>query len=137
MKIEPAKKTIVLILSVVLIFIAGCNIFNDADKNSEDSSGWKRSSFPKMLSGKWYYNGVYDMKITSKMVTTNNREWIVTNIETNGEEYRVVARSDYQYRAFYFRNITITAAEKSLSFISYTSYDAKKADKTSWVLITK
>ncbi|MFC1694006.1 hypothetical protein ACFL1R_10920 [Candidatus Latescibacterota bacterium] len=137
MKKEPAKKTIVLILSAVLIFIAGCNIFNDADKNSEDSSGWKKSSFPKMLSGKWYYNGVYDIKITSTMITTDNREWVASTIETNGEEYRVVARSDYQYRAFYFRNITITSAEKSLSLIAYTSYEAKKADKTSWVLITK
>ena len=120
---------------MVIVLSVCCNIFNGDEKS--DNSEWKKASLPKMLHGDWYVDGIYEMKITSSKMTMNNREWVISEVEKNDDEYRIILKSSIHYRAMYFRNITDTSTEKSMGYITFSSYDAKKAVRGSWITMTK
>ena len=92
---------------------------------------------PKQLLSAWYRNGFDYMKITSKNVIIDNREWGIVNIYKKDSEYRIIGKSTLQYKAFYFQNITDTTTEISLGYTTFTPYDAKTAARDSWIFISK
>ncbi len=129
------KKRNALLLLLILMLSVSCNIFG-GDESGGDSD-WKKTSLPKQLRGKWYVNGVYEMEVTSSKVNMFNREWIVYSIDKNGEEYRIVLRSSFEYRAMYIDKLTDTSAERAFSLGMVSSYDAKQIEKGDWITITK
>ena len=129
------KKETALILVVTVALSVCCNIFGN--DSSGGSSEWEKTSLPGQLRGDWNVNGIYDMKVSSSKVTMSNREWIINSIEKNGEEYRIVLRSSYEYKAMYIRNLTDTSAERAFGWGMNTSYNAKQAGIGEWITITK
>ena len=112
-------------------------IFSDEDNNSGSNSEWEKASMPKSLLGDWYVNGIHNIGIKSSVSIIDSREWGILSIDTNGEEYRIIVRSNYQYRAIYFREISDKSAEKSMGYIANTSYEAKNVIRGPWITITK
>ena len=92
---------------------------------------------PKQLLSDWYRNCTNYMKITSKKIIIDNREWGLVNIYKKDSEYRIICKSSLQYRAFYFQSITDTTTEISMGYIAFTPYDAKTAARDSWIFIAK
>jgi len=129
------KKGTALILMVTVALSVCCNIFGN--DSSGGSSEWKKTSLPGQLRGDWYVNGIYDMKVTSSKVTMSNRVWIIYSIDKREEEYRIVLRSSFEYKAMYIKNLTDTSAERTFGWGMNTSYDAKQAGIGEWITITK
>ena len=131
------RKELLSMLMVVIVIGTGCTLLGNDNGTSGTECGWRKTNLPKNLTGKWYINDIFDIEITSSTITMDNRKWSIDSIEKSSDEYRIVGRSDRQYRAFYFKNITEVSTEKAVGYIAYVQYDAKEADKSSWVTITK
>ena len=131
------RKALLYMLMVVIAIGVGCTLFGNDNGTSGTDDEWNKTTVPKNLIGKWYINDVFDIEITSSNITMDNRYWSIYTVEKGIEEYRIIARSERQYRAFYFQNITDVSAEKAVGYIAYTSYDAKEAGKSPSITITK
>jgi len=135
-----AKMT--LALTVIVLFssiTAGCDLFgvNDDDSDRYDTE-WEKASMPKHLLGSWQEMNYTFMTITSLRITIDNREWNIETISKNADgEYRIIAKSTVQYRAFYFRKIRETTAEKALGMLAFTLFDAKMAPRNEWTEMNK
>ena len=131
------RKKLLSMFMLVIVIGTGCTLLGSDNGSSSTDDEWNKTTLPKNLIGKWYINDIFDIEITSSTITMDNRKWSIDSIEKSSDEYRIVGRSDRQYRAFYFKNITEVSAEKAVGYIAYVQYDAKEADKSSWVTITK
>ena len=130
------KSKVFLVLFIALFICVSCDIFG-SKKDDTDEMGWKKTSLPGQLKGNWYRNNYEYMKITSSKVTVENREWGIANIHKKDNEIRFMVKSEIQYLAIYFRNITDTKVEKSFGGIMYTLYEAKTSSRENWIILTK
>lgn len=120
---------------LVLLVVSGCTLFGSSD--STDELGWERVSLPKNLKGVWYLRSYQYLEVTSKSVIVDNREWVFDTIARKNDEYRILGKSEIQYRSIYFRNLTESSVEKALGEIVYEKYDAKIADREDWTELYK
>lgn len=124
----------------VLIFTAcllmSCNPFS-SDEKKTDELGWDKASMPSQLKGEWYRNTYNFMNITSKNVTVENRQWGIIHIHRLGDEYRLVVKSGIQYMAIYFKEIQTNKIDASFGLAMYTPYEAKIANRESWISLNK
>ena len=139
--IRPAAEMTHTAIVIVLLttITAGCNIFGEKDDNSNQfDADWKKASMPQYLTGSWQEMNYTFMRISTKKITIDNREWNIETIAKNADgEYRIVARSTVQYRAFYFRKIRETTAEKALGMLAFTLFDAKMAPRNEWTEMSR
>ena len=132
---KMARLTIFLSIVTVVLSVC-CNLFTNESGSSVDSE-WKKISLPGKLTGKWDIKDVLYMEILSSKVIIDNREWIIVSIERKDDEYKITTRSSYQYRSIYFTNLTDTIVEMAEGYFANSEYDAKKTERSDWIIMTK
>lgn len=124
------------VLFFTVCALVSCNPFS-SDEKEKDELGWDTSAMPSQIKGEWFRNTYNFMNITSKNVVVENRQWGIIHIHRLNDEYRLVVKSGSQYMAVYFREIQTDKMDVSFGLIMYTPYDAKIANRESWMSLNK
>ena len=114
---------IIAVMVVILLAVGGC-IFDNSDKKDGLTPGWTSTAVPSALQKTWYYKGGEEIRITSKKVIRRNREWSISRCEKNESEYRLVSISQYEYIAYYFKDVTEESVQYTIGYTTRTEYDA-------------